>query len=231
MQHYHYSRLDLIPIPDPPPPVIFLDAVGTLFGVRDSVGTVYGYLADRFGVTVSAEILDRAFYESFKASAPCAFPGTAPAEIPRQEYLWWQAVAAKTFEKAEVLEQFSDFAAFFADAYTHFSTIEPWQLYPDVHPTLQRWHQHGIQLGVISNFDTRLYTVLEALQLQPFFTSITISTEVGAAKPDPAIFIAALQKHAVDAPAVWHIGDSEHEDYVAAQQAGLQGIWLQRSTY
>jgi putative hydrolase of the HAD superfamily len=144
--------------------------------------------------------------------------------------LWWQSIAANTFENAGVLEQFTDFAAFFSEAYTHFATVEPWELYPDVQPTLERWHQHGIQLGVISNFDTRLYAVLEALQLRDFFSSITISTEVGSAKPDAAIFKAALQKHQIASSSVWHIGDSEQEDYAAAQNAGLQGIWLQRST-
>lgn len=35
------------------PKVIFLDAVGTLFGVKGSVGTVYSQIAQDFGVEVS----------------------------------------------------------------------------------------------------------------------------------------------------------------------------------
>ena len=43
------------------PKVIFLDAVGTLFGIKGSVGEVYGQIAQKFGVEVSLEELDRAF--------------------------------------------------------------------------------------------------------------------------------------------------------------------------
>jgi len=42
------------------PKVIFLDAVGTLFGVKGSVGKVIE-MAQRFGVQVSDSTLDQAF--------------------------------------------------------------------------------------------------------------------------------------------------------------------------
>ena len=40
------------------PKVIFLDAVGTLFGVKGSVGEVYREIAADFGVDVAASVLD-----------------------------------------------------------------------------------------------------------------------------------------------------------------------------
>jgi len=46
------------------PKVIFLDAVGTLFWVKGSVGKVYSEMAERFGVEASA--LDQAFLQSFQ---------------------------------------------------------------------------------------------------------------------------------------------------------------------
>ena len=86
----------------------------------------------------------------------------------------------------------------------------------------------GIQLGVISNFDSRIYTVLDILALADFFQSVTISTEVGVAKPDPLIFATALQKHRCAAFEAWHVGDSYSEDYEGAKEAGLRGVWLRR---
>lgn len=44
------------------PRVIFLDAVGTLFGVRHSVGEAYRIIAEQFGVNAEAEILDKVFF-------------------------------------------------------------------------------------------------------------------------------------------------------------------------
>jgi putative hydrolase of the HAD superfamily len=67
------------------PKVIFLDAVGTLFGVRDSVGAAYHTIARQFNVTADAAALDRAFFQCFKQAPPMAFPDAAAADIPQRE--------------------------------------------------------------------------------------------------------------------------------------------------
>ncbi len=208
--------------------VIFLDAAGTLFDVRGSVGEVYGNFARSWGITVSNEDLNTAFFQSFASASPMAFPGIELAKIPQQEFEWWQAVAAKAFQIAGVFNQFSDFPKFFAELYAHFATAEPWFVYPDVFPALNKWQQQGIELAVVSNFDSRIYAVLKALKLAEYFTSVTISTEVGAAKPQSQIFTAALQKHNCIADCVLHIGDSLKADYCGAKAAGLKAIWLNR---
>lgn len=213
----------------PQPKVIFLDAVGTLFGVRDSVGVVYADLAQQFSVTVAPEIVDQAFAHSFRTATPMAFPDASPLDIPNREFDWWEAIARHTFDQAGVLHQFEDFSRFFKSLYSHFATATPWFVYPEVEQTLQHWRDRGIELGVLSNFDSRLYPVLEALNLAPFFDSVTISTEAGAAKPDAKIFATALQKHGCTAKEAWHIGDSRTQDYQGAKAAGLRGIWLKRS--
>ncbi|MCW6050491.1 HAD-IA family hydrolase [Microcoleus sp. A2-C5] len=208
--------------------LIFLDAAGTLFDVRGSVGEVYAQLAKKIGVTVKSEDLNAAFYQSFVSASPMTFPGIEAAKIPQLEFDWWLAVSAKAFQIAGVFHQFSDYPKFFAELYAHFATAEPWFVYPDVLPALDKWQQQGIELAVVSNFDSRLYPVLKALDLAKYFTSVTISTEVGAAKPQPEIFTAALQKHNCTAENVWHIGDSFKADYCGAKAAGLQAIWLNR---
>lgn len=210
------------------PKVIFIDAVGTLFGVRGSVGEVYGAIAGKFGVEVPADTVNKAFLQAFAASNSPIFPGTDPDEIPQCEYEWWRAIALRTFQQAGVLNQFANFDEFFDQLYHHFATAEPWFIYPDVLPALEAWRRMGIGLGIVSNFDSRLYWVLEALKLKEFFTSITISTEVGFAKPDPPIFAIALQKHNCDPKDAWHIGDSFTQDYQGAKAAGLRAILLER---
>lgn len=210
------------------PKVIFLDAVGTLFGVKGSVGEVYGEIAQRFGVEVSANALNQAFFQTFQAAPPPIFPGAELQEIPKHEFEWWQNIARGTFQQVGFLDHFSDFSAFFTELYTYFATAEPWFVYPDVRPALENWQQLGIELAVLSNFDSRLYLVLQALDLAQFFTSVTISTEVGAAKPNPQIFAAALDKYKCPAEEAWHIGDSLKEDYQGAKAAGLRAILVKR---
>ena len=210
------------------PQVIFLDAVGTLFGVQGSVGEQYATVAQRFGVALSPAKINQAFFASFKAASAPAFPACPPVELPQREYDWWYAIAVQTFTQADAKHLFPDFEAFFVMLYAHFATPDAWFVYPDVIPTLERWQHQGIPLAILSNFDSRLYTVLQVLNLKSYFSSITISSEAGAAKPDRHIFEVALSKHAIDPHQALHIGDSFTEDYQAAKTAGLRARWLRR---
>jgi len=212
------------------PEVIFLDAVGTLFGVKGSVGEAYSAIARRFGVLVSAEVLDTAFYEVFKTAPPPMFPDVPASDIPKAEFQWWRDVTQRTFQKVGILHKFLDFNLFFHRLYHHFATAYAWEVYPDVFPCLQRWRDQGIELGIISNFDSRLNRVLNALQLSSFFSSVTISSQVGAAKPDPKIFQHAIAQYQVSPEQTWHIGDSRREDYEAAKALGMQGFLLKRKS-
>ncbi|HEY9638104.1 MAG TPA: HAD family hydrolase [Coleofasciculaceae cyanobacterium] len=212
------------------PKVIFLDAVGTLFGVRGSVGEVYSAIAGQFGVQVPAESLNEAFLKAFAASKAPVFPGSTPEEIPHCEFEWWLVIARRTFQQVGVHDQFANFTDFFDELYHHFATAQPWFIYPDVLPSLEKWQRLGIELGIVSNFDSRIRYVLEALKLDKFFTSVTISTETGFAKPDPRIFAVALEKHHCAAKDAWHIGDSSKEDLQGAKAAGLRAILLERKS-
>jgi putative hydrolase of the HAD superfamily len=211
------------------PQVIFFDAVGTLFGVKGTVGTVYAQIAQDHGVTVAPQTLDWAFTNAFRSAGPAAFPNISPAEIPAQEYTWWRNVAIATFNHADVLPLFQDFDVFFAALFSHFATAQPWELYDDTISTLEQLRSAQIPLGILSNFDSRIYGVLQSLGLASFFSSVTISTEAGFAKPDPRIFQTALQKYDCAPDQAWHVGDSLAEDYRAATALGMRGVWLDRS--
>ncbi len=215
-------------LPQALPKVIFLDAFGTLFGVKGSIGELYSNLARTASVTTDAHAVNRAFYQSFAAAERMAFPDASPEAIPELEFRWWKRVVSKTFERVGALDRFDDFDDFYAGLYGYFETAAPWRLYDDTLAALNRWQGMGIELGVISNFDSRLYRVLSVLGLAPYFQSVTISSEVGAAKPSAGIFRAALAKHGCTAHQAWHVGDSESEDYAGAQAVGMRAILIAR---
>ncbi len=210
------------------PKVIYLDAFGTLFGVKGSVGELYSNLARTAAVNTDPHAVNRAFYQSFAAAERLACPGVSPEAIPDLEFRWWKSVVAETFERVGALEKFDDFDTFYAGLYGYFETAAPWRVYDDTLSSLKRWQSMGIQLGVISNFDSRLYRVLSVLGLASYFQSVTISTEVGAAKPAAKIFEAALAKHDCAASEAWHVGDSESEDYAGAQAVGMRAVLIAR---
>jgi putative hydrolase of the HAD superfamily len=212
------------------PQVIYFDAVGTLFGVRGSVGEQYAKIAADFNVSLDPRLINRAFYEVFQTAPRIAFPNLPQSDIPNAEYEWWRSLAEKTFSQTFDLAKFLDFEGFFKSLYAYFATAEPWFIYEDTRLALDAWHQQGITLGVLSNFDSRIYAVMENLGLKDYFSSVTISTETGAAKPDPLIFEVALAKHQIEKSPdlVWHIGDSFSEDYMGASAAGISAFWLNR---
>jgi len=211
-----------------PPKVIFLDAVGTLFGVKGSVGQNYAKITSQFGVNINPEIVDQAFFKCFKNAPPLAFLEAELTAIPQLEYDWWKSLAISTFTEANLLDQFTDFDAFFRELYQFFATEKPWFIYDDVIPTLENWQKQGIELAIISNFDTRIYSVLKLLQLDHFFSSITISSISGFAKPQAQIFVKALKQYNCQPEETWHIGDSYNEDYQGALSLGINAFLVKR---
>lgn len=214
---------------DNPPQVIFLDAVGTIFGVKNSVGYIYTKLAQKYGVNTSPERIDRTFYDIFKQSSPLAFETTNVAEIRALEFKWWETVTYNTFNQDDSIKNFSNFTEYFTELYEYFKTPECWVIYEEVILMLNEWQKQGIELGIISNFDTRIFPVLDNLELSKYFQTITISSLTGVAKPNPKIFLTALAKHHCQPENAWYIGDSLKEDYEGSKSVGMQSFWLNRT--
>jgi FMN phosphatase YigB (HAD superfamily) len=82
------------------------------------------------------------------------------------------------------------------------------------------------RLGVVSNFYGNLEAVCESSGLGPLFGVMADSQRVGAEKPEPAIFQAALSAlHAAPETAVM-VGDSLRRDYEGARRSGMGFIWI-----
>ncbi|HEY8461733.1 MAG TPA: HAD-IA family hydrolase [Blastocatellia bacterium] len=206
--------------------VVFFDAVGTLIETRYGVGEIYSRVAREFGFEAEPRILQQNFARSFRLQPPLAFPaGTPEAASAELEKDWWRNLVRDVFGG---LGPFPRFEEFFVEVFERFRGREFWHVYDDVEPALAELKGRGLKQGVISNFDSRLYDVLRACGLDRFFDSVHVSTRVGAAKPDPAIFQAALNYHSVDARLALHVGDSLREDYEGAASAGLNAVLLDR---
>ncbi|MEM6447413.1 MAG: HAD-IA family hydrolase [Cyanobacteria bacterium J06642_2] len=210
------------------PTVVFFDAVGTLFRVRDSVGHIYSQAAAEFGVLAEADLINRAFFQAFKAAPPAAFPDASATELLVLEREWWRAVVERTFELCELRDRFSDFPSYFQVVFDRFATASTWELYEETLPVLRFLQSQQVTLGIISNFDSRLHAVLDVLGLRDYFQSVTLSTAVGAAKPDSHVFAVAARTHAIAPARALHVGDSHKQDYLGAKRAGMQALWLLR---
>ena len=65
--------------------------------------------------------------------------------------------------------------------------------YPDAAPALRELRAAGLRTVVVSNWDHSLHERLHETGLAPLLDGALASAEVGAAKPDRAIFAAALE--------------------------------------
>jgi HAD superfamily hydrolase (TIGR01549 family) len=80
------------------------------------------------------------------------------------------------------------------------------------------------RIAVISNADGRIKDVLSRCGIADCFESITDSGIVGAEKPRPEIFEAALRTMKARGDESLYVGDVYSVDYVGARNAGLQAV-------
>lgn len=204
---------------------IFFDAAGTLFTVNGSVGDIYARLARDHGKDVAVTDLERGFRRAFATAPPMAFPGASPEQIFTLEKQWWKTLVRDVFAP---LGAFPRFDAYFDALFTFFAQAEAWQLYPETLTTLATLRSRGFIVGVISNFDSRLFNILDGFGITQLFDPIVISTQAGAAKPEREIFTQALALARVEARESLHIGDSYDADIVGARTAGLTPVLVDR---
>jgi putative hydrolase of the HAD superfamily len=101
--------------------------------------------------------------------------------------------------------------------------------YPEVPGVLARLRAGGARLAVVSNWDVSLHDVLERTGLRPLVDAVVISAELGVAKPDPAIFRAALDRLGAGPDGALHVGDSLEDDVAGARAAGLEAVLVARN--
>jgi putative hydrolase of the HAD superfamily len=208
--------------------VVFFDAAGTLFHVKGSVAEIYLRHAEKYGVKSSPAMSDAvstAFKRAFQEAPPPAFAVNNPSDIKRCERLWWFDIVHNVFYRVGMFEGFDEY---FDEVFHAFEGTAYWGLYPETLSVLKELKERGMELGIISNFDSRLFTVLRGLGLSDFFDTVTISTLAHAAKPSSRIFQLALEKHAVDPDEAIHVGDSVRDDLEGACRAGLHGALVDR---
>jgi putative hydrolase of the HAD superfamily len=112
--------------------------------------------------------------------------------------------------------------------YGEFIKHETYRLYPDSLPALHALREHGVQLGVISNWEEWLEQLLLHLDIHSYFASTVISGVHGIEKPDPRIFALALESLGVVAAEAAHVGDSVRHDIDGARGAGLVPVLIDR---
>jgi putative hydrolase of the HAD superfamily len=105
-----------------------------------------------------------------------------------------------------------------------------WRLFDDALPCLRALRALGLRLAAVTNAaGDHQRAKLGALGLESAFDAVLISGELGVAKPQRAIFRRACRALGVRPAQAVHVGDRLDTDAQGAQDAGLHGVWLNRS--
>jgi len=201
---------------------VFFDAGGTLFRPYPSVGHVYSRLARKHGCHVAPAWIERRFHAAWKRHSGLSHLKTKNESTERR---WWERLVRESFGARFPRKDFPDY---FHELYDLFAQPKTWRLFPDALPTLKALGKRGLLLGIVSNWDSRLFKLCASLGVSKEVDFILASAVVGAAKPERAIFNMALRRARVRPTEALHVGDTYRDDYWGAQRAGLRAAFLHR---
>lgn len=100
------------------------------------------------------------------------------------------------------------------------------KMLPSTPAVLSTLRNRGLTLGVISNADGRIRSILQKCGIAQLFDTLIDSHDVGVEKPDPRIFTLALERLQVRPDQALYVGDIYGIDVVGAERAGLSAVLL-----
>jgi len=102
-------------------------------------------------------------------------------------------------------------------------------LFPETTETLRILRTHGVKLAIVSNLAEPYGPPLR--RIMPFnLDAYIFSYEVGAKKPDSAIYHQAIHALKVNQEELIMVGDSYQNDYLAPREMGIRAFLLKRES-
>jgi putative hydrolase of the HAD superfamily len=200
---------------------VLFDAVGTLIYPSPAVRAVYAAVSRRLGGTLSEDEAEFRFRAAFAQQEERDAADGNRTDEARERERWRQIVAEVFADQPEPEEAFDEL-------WDHFARSEAWACFPDVGPCLTALAERGLTVGVASNFDARLRSVVAGLDPLRTLTVSVISSEVGWRKPAPEFFAAACRLLKLSPAQVLLVGDDWGNDYLGGRQAGVSVALLAR---
>ena len=191
---------------------VLFDCWGTLFATAPASGPAVPMeaLAAGLGVGVDAEFRD-AYEAAFMLEAHDGY------ERPVRRLARSVGAAADTETVRALVERLE--------------RLEAAQVaYDDALPAVERLRDRGVALALVTNTDARsLARLRERFPVDDAFDAVVPSYEVGALKPAPTIFEAALGRVGARPDEAAMVGDSPGSDVRAARRLGLRAVLVDRA--
>jgi HAD superfamily hydrolase (TIGR01509 family) len=186
---------------------VLFDFSGTLFRLEEDESWFHGMEVDERQVDghVQAELMRRltAPVDQHVDMTPDAYHAWVNRDLAphlhREAYLHVLRESGLADQHAETL-------------YRRLIDPSSWTPYPDTADVLKGVHQQGIKTAVVSNIAFDVRPAFHAIGAAGFVDEFVLSFQVGAVKPDAAIFETALTRLGVNAEHAVMVGDSDEAD-------------------
>ena len=204
---------------------VFFDFYNTLGRFDPPREKIQADACAEFGIEVTYEGITRGY------AIADAFMARETARQP----LWMRSDAARDDffgEYERLLLEGADVEVSREQALRVFARVRDTQrgfaLYDDVLDALNVLKCRGIVLGLITNIRGDANALCREHGLFPAMDFAVGSEEVGAGKPDPAIFLEALRRAGTEPQETMHVGDQYDTDVKGARAVGIHPVLLDR---
>ena len=206
-----------------PPKAVFFDAGETLVHPEPSFVELFREVLKEEGLEVTPERIRAQLHVIADRFTRAAEAGEVWSTADRSR-AWWSEVYRAFLEALDLPYT----PALAQRLYATFTDHANYGAFPDAVPTLERLQAEGLTLAVISNFEEWLEGLLETLDLTRFFDVRVISGVEGIEKPDPRIFLLALERTGIAPQDAAYVGDSPDFDVAPARAVGMRGVLIDR---
>ena len=201
---------------------LLFDAIGTLLYAEPNIMEVYAAAARRHGSRYDdTAAIETRFRNAFRDVFIARPKAECPASHAEDHRRWQQVVAA-------VFDDLTDTAAIFRELWEHFGKPTAWRLFPDAEPAWREAERLGYLVGVASNYDDRILSVVDGHKLLADCEHLFHSAGVGYAKPDERFYRAVESRLGLSPNEITLVGDDWENDYLGALRAGWTPYYLDR---
>ena len=205
--------------------MVFFDAGETLLRPYPSFAELFSSTCKAHGVSVEPADVARVRSELAPFLLELAEESGVdkPSLMPERSFQFWGYLYRRFLAELGVEDE-----ALVQRLFDVFSDSSSYKLFDDSLSTLKELQDLGYRLGLISNFEGWLEKLLIELEVGDLFETSVISAVEGIEKPDPAIYLLALERAGLPADACAMVGDSPLNDAAPAAEVGIKPVLLDR---
>src|SRR5581483_10064245 len=185
---------------------VVFDAVGTLIHPEPSAAEIYAEVGRRHGSRLGVAEVAARFQAAFLAEEVLDREQYAFRTSEERERKRWQNIVRA------VLSDAADCDTCFEELYSHFAKPTAWNCPPEAVQIVERFLQGSWTVGIASNYDSRLLSVVAGTPVLRRLDPIVISSEVGWRKPAGEFFVLLCQRLGLPVQRVLYVGDDLAND-------------------